>query len=140
MLSNLVPKQSYQGDGSTRDFVIPFTIIVSDTSETLVYVRDETVPTALVTTLKTYGALQDYTLTGAVPPTTPFNNNVNFNAGKAPTSNQKVIVIRSLPLTQILNLLTSGTFDFANINIALDRLVAMIQQLQEEATRSPLLN
>lgn len=137
MLSNLYVKTSYQGNGSSTNFAIPFQNIVSDSAETLVYVRDETIPTAPVESLKVQGALQDYTLTGASPPTTPFNTTVVFNT--APTSSQKVVLYRLLPLTQLLTLLTSGVYDFSTITLALDRIVAMIQQLNEQSTRTPLL-
>lgn len=137
MLTNQVDKITYQGNGSNVNFPIAHDIIVNDQNETLVYVRDETDPLNPTTSLKVYGALQDYTLTGANPPTTPFNNNVQFNI--APTSTQKVIVVRFMPLTELLNLLTSGTFDYKNIDVELMRIVAMLQQLNELILRAPLL-
>lgn len=137
MLTNTNVRHTYQGNGSNTNFTIPFDIMDSDVNEVLVYVRDETVAAAPVTTLKTYGALQDYTLSGAIPPTTPFNTTVVFNT--APTINQKVILIRLIPYTQLLNLLTSGQFDFANMNHAYDRIVAMIQLLNDMLLRAPVL-
>ena len=137
-MSNTSDKAIYQGNGSNVNFAIPHQIVVNDQNETLVYLRDETIPTAPVITLQVYGSLQNYTLTGSNPPTTPFNNNVKMNV--APTSNQKLIVIRLMPLTEVLNLLTSGNFDYANLNTEFIRVVAMIQQLNEITSRSPVLN
>lgn len=138
MLSNLNVRHTYQGNGSNTNFAILFDIMDSDVNETLVYVRDETDANNPVTTLKTYGALQDYTLSGASPPTTPFNTTVVFNV--APSATQKVILIKKLPLTQLLNLLTSGTFDFSNINHAFDRIVTMIQILDDMVNRVPIFD
>ena len=138
MLTNQVDKVTYQGNGSNVNFPITFDIIVSDLNETLVYIRDETIPSAPVITLQIQGSMQDYTLTGANPPTTPFNNNVQFNT--APSTTQKVILARNMPLTQLLQLLTSGTFDYQNIDIEFMRLVAMLQQINEITTRAPALN
>lgn len=137
MLSNTTDKYIYQGNGSSTTFTIAHQIIVSDINETLVYLRDETNPANPITTLQTYGALQQYTLSGANPPSIPFNNMVVMNV--APTSNQKLIICRSMPLTEILNLVTGQDFDFANTQVELERIVAMIQELYEITTRCAAL-
>ncbi len=136
-LSNLTVKATYQGDGANDTFAIPFDPIVDDSAETLVYIRDETAD-PVTEALKAEGTLNDYTLTGAVLPA-DFHNNVVFNAGKIPTATQKVIVKRILPLTQTLAL-TNSNFSSANVNKAFDRVVAMIQQLDEALSRAPLLS
>lgn len=137
-ISNLVDKASYVGNGSNTNFSIPFTILVSDQAEVGVILRDITLgATNPVDTPQVFGALQNYTLSGAVPPGTPFNTTVVMNV--APTSNQIVVVYRIFPLTQILTLLTSGQFDFANIDLALDRIVVMCQYLNEKISRMPIL-
>lgn len=137
MISNLLDKASYAGNGSNQNFAIPFTVLVSDQNEVGVILRDITQPLVPIDVVQNFGALQQYTLTGANPPGTPFNTTVVMNI--APTSNQIVVVYRILPFTQILNMVTSGTFDFSNINLALDRIVAMIQILNEAISRAPLL-
>jgi hypothetical protein len=80
----------YQGDGVLTTFAIPFTPIVDDSAETVVYIRDETDPAAITETLKTEGALNDYTLTGA-PDADSFNVNVVFNAGEIPTATSESV-------------------------------------------------
>lgn len=135
-LSNLTVKATYQGDGANDTFAIPFDPIVDDSAETFVYIRDEGVD-PVTETLVEEGALNEYTLTGAVLPG-DFHTNVVFNAGSIPTADQKVIIIRVMPLTQTLNL-TNSNFSSANVNRALDRIVAMIQQLDERFSRVPVM-
>lgn len=124
----------YVGNGSNRDFAIPQTLLVNDSAEVLVYTRDESTspPTE---TLQVEGALQDYVLTGAVPPTTPFDNNVNFRV--APASGIIVIVKRLLPLSQILDLLDGSNYSLTSLELALDRIVGMLQQVDEATKRAP---
>lgn len=136
-LSNTTVKQTYQGDGTTVNFAIPFAVIEDDSVETKVYIRDESVSSAITETLQTEGAMQDYTLTGASPPSTPFNTTVTFNT--APTANQKVIVIRQLALTHDLDLDPNQAIDVEALEDKVDRLTAQIQQLQEVVDRVPKL-
>lgn len=135
-LSNLTVKATYQGDGSNDTFAIPFDPIVDDSAETKVYIRDEGVD-PITETLVDEGTLNEYTLTGAVLPT-DFHTNVVFNAGSIPTADQKVIIIRELPLTQTLNL-SNTNFNSKSVNKAFDRVVAMIQQLNEKIQRAAIM-
>lgn len=134
-LANLTVKATYTANGSNDTFAIPFDVIVDDSAETIVWLRDETT-TPPTETLQEEGSLNDYQLTGAVLPG-DFHTNVVFNAGSIPANGIKVIVIRELPLTQTLNLVTS--FNRSAVNKAFDRVVAMIQQLDEKISRAPLL-
>jgi len=134
-VSNLTVKQTYSGNGSNLDFAIPFTYFAE--TEVVVYVRDETVPLNPTLTLKVVGALQDYTLTGATPPSTPLSTTVTFKT--APTVAQKVIIYRALPLTQIVEYISSGRFPAESHEKALDRIVAMIQQMQEQLNRAMVM-
>jgi hypothetical protein len=138
MLTNVIDKYIYQGNGSNTTFAVQHQIIVNDINEIGVILRDETNPSTPVITVQTYGAMQNYTLSGQSLPTIPFNNTVVMNV--APTANQKIIIYRIIPLTELLNLLTSGNFDYTNINTEFMRVVAMLQQLNEVTTRSPLLS
>lgn len=135
MISNQVDKQSYIGNGSNQSFSIPFTVLVSDQAEVGVLLRDITIPLSPVDTLQSYGS--QYTLTGGVLNGPPFNTTVVMTT--APASNQILVIYRIFPFTQILNMVTSGTFDFSNINLALDRIVGMVQVLNEICSRQPLL-
>ena len=133
-LSNLVVKITYQGDGSNKTFAIPFSNIVNDSDETKVYLRDES-GTSPVETLQEEGSLNDYLLDGAVLPG-DFDTNVVFN--EAPTVDQKVVIYRELPLTQTLDFPQDG-YNAKSLMKALDRIVAMIQQVNNQFTRVPML-
>ena len=84
-LANTTIKSISVGNGANLTFAIPFTPIIDDSAETVVYLRDETVPAAITYTLLVEGALNDYTLTGA-PDGASFHVNVQLTAGTAPTA------------------------------------------------------
>jgi hypothetical protein len=136
-LANTTVKSTYQGDAVTVAFAIPFTILVNDSSEVKVYVRDESVSTLVTETLQVEGGGQDYTLTGASPPGTPFNTTVTFNV--APASTSKIVIIRSFPLTQTLDLEEGGDFPAESFETALDRIAGQVQEVKEFITRMPYL-
>lgn len=135
-ISSQTDKALYNGDGATLTFAIPHTIVSSDSSEVEVYKRN-TLVTPPTETLMVEGALQDYTLTGAAPPTTPFNTTVSFNAGKAPLSTDKVLVRRNMAITQPLDMTDSQATPLTSIETGLDRLLALLQLLDERLDRSP---
>lgn len=124
--TNEAVKASYQGNGSNDTFAIPGQAIVSINSETKVYTRDESddPPTPA---LQVEGS--DYNIVGT---------NVVFESGSIPSADEKVVVIRQLPLTQVLDLIGNGAFNADNVELALDRVVAMIQQLNEKLSRVPM--
>lgn len=132
-LSNTVVKQTYSGNGSRTTFAIPFAVIEDDSAETKVYIRDESDADNITETLQIEGALQDYYLTGASPPGTPFATDVELNT--APTANQKVIIIRELTLTHDLDLSTGNTINREGLEDKIDRAFACIQQLNEVLSR-----
>ena len=133
MLSNTTVRATYQGDGNTTTFAIPFAFIRDDSVETKVYVRDESVDPA-TETLQVEGSMQDYELTGAQT-VDDFNTDVEFNS--APGSQEKVIIIRERPLTQSLDLTTSGQYKPESQELNYDDIVAMIQELDERVNRAP---
>jgi hypothetical protein len=138
-LANTTVKASYVGDGLNLVFAIPASNIVDDSSEIFVYLRDETDPLNPIVTLQVEGIGNNYTLTDAPGPGT-FNVNVTFNAGQAPSSDEVVVIIRQLPLTQTLDLSTTSAIPLQSMETAYDRAIAMIQQLDERLSRVPILN
>lgn len=130
-LSDLDVKARYTANGSNTDFAIPGTVLVSDSSEIKVYTRDETV-TPPLETLKVEGT--DYTLVGASPPGTPFDTTVRFNT--APTSGLIVVVYHLMPLTQTLDLVDNTNFNMSSLELALDRIVKQVQQIDERVQRA----
>lgn len=133
-LSNTTVKQKYNANGATTQFAIPFAHIASDSTETKVYLVNESVD-PVTETLQTEGALQDYTLTGASPPGTPFDTHVTFNS--APASTYKVLIVRVLALTQPEDLDAVSTVELDTIETAIDRVVAQVQELSEKVDRAP---
>lgn len=133
-LSNTTVKQSFTGNGSNKTFSFSPTVIESDSDEIKVYLRDESV-TPATETLQVEGS--DYELTGQSLPSIPFNNTVSFFV--APSSGIKVVLVRSVELTQTLDLEENGELSSSAVETALDRLAAQIQQTNERLDRSPIL-
>lgn len=130
-LSDLDVKQTYAGDGSTTTFAIPFDFIKSDGSTALkVYL---TLISTGVETLQVEAV--DYTLTPVYNPLTPTAgpNNVEFTG--APSALYTVTIIRTVPLTQPIDIINSPTL-FSNIENGLDQLMRTIQQVDEKVSRA----
>ena len=127
-LSNTTVKAVYNGNGSNTTFAIPCAIIETASSEIQVYLRDESgVPaTETLQTITTH-----YTLTGGGPD--------NVEMITAPTSQQKLVVIRSLPRTQNVSYTGTNAFPAESHELALDRLAAQIQEVNERVDRAPTL-
>ena len=136
-IASITVKQSYVANGTNDTFAIPFVPVVSDSAEVVVYVRDESTNPDTVT-LQVEGALQDYVLDGAVLPT-DFDTDVVFNAGKIPANGKIVTIISSIPYTQTLDLSNNGNLNLEVLELTLDRIVRMVQQLNERFSRVPLL-
>ena len=114
-------KQSYNGNGSQSVFAYTFKIFVD--ADIKVYVG---------TTLKTLNT--HYTLSGVG---TTSGGNVTFTSGNFPVSGTgNVTILRSLALTQGLDLVNYGRFDAEVVEAQYDKIVMMVQQLQEQADRT----
>jgi hypothetical protein len=132
-ISNQTVKQVYQGTGVLTTFAIPYAFIPSDVSnETKVYLMS----TVGALTLQAEGALQDYTLDPAYDavanPAGP--SNVIFNT--APAANQKILITRELPITQIVSYINSGKFLAQSHELGMDRMIMIIQQINDAVTRA----
>lgn len=125
-LSNTTVRAVYNGNGSTTTFAIPFPIIETASTEVQVWLRDES---ALPVTDTLQTITTDYTLTGAGP------DNVEMNV--APTANQKLLIRRILPLTQNVEYTGTNAFPADSHELALDRIVAQVQQVNERIDRCP---
>jgi len=126
-ISDLDVKEIFPGNDVTTDFTIPFDF--ENESEIKVYVRDESSSPA-TETLQSEGV--NYTLTGGPPVTT-----VAFVS--APTSDQKVLIIRENPLTQATDYLETGEFEAETHEEAMDKLTRIAQELDERLDRALLL-
>ena len=120
-VSSITNKQSYNGNGSQSVFAYTFKIFAD--TDVKVYVG---------TSLKTLST--HYTLSGVG---SAGGGNVTFTAGNIPAvGTGNVTILRSLALTQGVDLVNYGRFDAEVIEAQYDKLTMMVQQLQEQADRT----
>jgi len=120
-VSSTTNKQSYNGNGSQSVFAYTFKIFAD--TDIKVYVG---------TALKTLST--HYTLSGVG---SSGGGNVTFTAGNLPAAGTgNVTILRSLALTQGVDLINYGKFDAEVVEAQYDKLVMMVQQLQEQTDRT----
>ena len=118
-------KHSYNGNGSQAAFAYTFKIFAD--ADIKVYVG---------TTLKTLNT--HYTLSGVGA---TGGGNVTFTSGNIPAAGTgNVTLLRSLALTQGVDLVNYGRFDAEVVESQYDKLTMMVQQLQEQADRTIRFN
>lgn len=118
-ITNTVVSLTYQGNGSTQNFAIPFSF--QNTSEIRVYLIDSDDEETLQT-LTTH-----YTLTGGTltQPTT-------VSMVTAPSSTETLRIQRSTSLTQETSYIQNGVFPAASHEAALDKLTQIMQELYNQ--------
>lgn len=124
-ISNLTVKEIFDGNDSTTNFAIPFNF--TNNSHVEVILRNVTDPESPIDTTQVLGA--DYTISGGDPGTTVV-------MVTAPTSNEKLIVRRTNPNTQITDYLGTSKFPAESHEEALDKLTRLVQELFEAFDRS----
>ncbi len=122
-VSSSTNKVSYSANGSLTTFAYTFKIF--DQSDVVVILRAAD-GTETVQTITTH-----YTVTGVAAAS---GGNVVF--GSAPASGVTVVILRSQPLTQGLDLVANDPFDAESLEAALDKLVFMSQKHEEELSRA----
>ena len=124
-VSSTTNKHSYNGNGSQAAYAYTFKIFVDADIE--VYVG------TTLKTLNTHYTLSNVGITGG--------GNVTFTSGNIPASGTgNVTLLRSLALTQGVDLINYGKFDAEVIEAQYDKLTMMVQQLQEQADRTIRFN
>ena len=118
-------KVKFDGDDSTTAFALGANFIFFDSSELKVYIVDETTE---VQTLKTITT--DYTVSGGSGATGTVTMVV------APTSDEQLLVLRVMPLTQTADLINNDTQDSEVVETMVDKNCLGLQQLDEELFRS----
>lgn len=113
-LSTTTNKVSFAGNGATTSFAFSFKVWAA--SDLMVYLRDNTTGVDTLQTLTTH-----YSVTGTLPGT----GNVVFVS--APSATQTVIIVRDNTQTQTLDLVANGAFEAENAEVALDKIVGMVQ-------------
>ena len=122
-VSSSTNKVSYSGNGSLTTFAYTFKIF--DQSDLVVILRAAD-GTETVQTITTH-----YTVSGVGSAS---GGNVVF--GSAPASGVTVVILRSQPLTQGLDLVANDPFPAESLEEALDKLVFMTQKHEEELSRA----
>ena len=122
-LSTTTTRISYAGDGVTTSFAFGFKVWAA--SDLKVYLRDTATLVDMLQTLTTH-----YSVVGALPGP----GSVSFVT--APSSSQRVVILRDPTATQDLDLQANGAFAADNIESALDKIVGLVQSLDEQAGRT----
>jgi hypothetical protein len=118
-------KNSYSGNGSTSAF--NYTFKISDEDEIQVIIRAST-GAETVKTKTTH-----YTVAGVGGSS---GGSITFQSGHIPTATETVVLRRSTPQTQGLDLIENDPMPAENIETAYDKLTAIGQELQEQVDRS----
>ena len=117
-VTNTTRRVTYPGDGIASSFAVPFKIVLD------AHVTVAVLDAAGVTTVKVLTT--DYTYTGA-----------GLNSGSVewvstlPATGETVIIERIVPLTQLLDLINTGSYLPLNTENELDLLMMAIQQISE---------
>ena len=123
-ISTTIIKSSYSGNGSTTAFTYNFKI--TDQDDIQVIIRSAN-GTETVKTLTTH-----YTVSGVGGN----SGTVTFTAGNIPVSGETVVLRRSTPQTQTMDLIDNDPMSAETIETAHDNVVAITQELQEQIDRS----
>ncbi|UOF77457.1 tail fiber protein [Caudoviricetes sp.] len=121
---------SYQGNGSTRSFAVPFRI--DDTAHFRVYITDRTKPTdkPRLVASSDYIIEGDFTIADA---TVTYPRSTTLTA----LSSQFVITIeRVVPLVQDISFLENSAYYLEDMQTVADRITQISQQLNEQLARA----
>ena len=121
-LTSTTNRVQYDGNGATVGFAIPFKFSQNNAIKAIL--RSDGGSDAT----QTFGS--DFTVTGAG------ESGGTATWTTAPDSSQTVILYRDESLTQTLDLADKGDFDAESIERAFDKIVAMVQRLDERVNRS----
>ena len=123
-ISTTIIKNSYSGNGSTSAFTYNFKI--TDDDDIQVIIRSSTG----TETVKSKGT--HYTVAGVG------NNSgtVTFTSGNIPASGETVVLRRSTPQTQAMDLIDNDPMSADTIETAHDKTTSITQELQEQVDRS----
>ena len=123
-ISTTIIKSSYSGNGSTTAFTYNFKITDQDDIEVIIRSANGT---ETVKTLTTH-----YTVSGVGGN----SGTVTFTAGNIPITGETVLLRRSTPQTQAMDLIDNDPMSADTIEDAHDKVIAITQELQEEVDRS----
>jgi len=124
-ISTTTIKNSYSGDGSTTAFT--YTFKITDQDDIDVIIRSST-GTETVKTITTH-----YTVSGVG---NAGGGTVTFTSGNIPTNTETVVLRRSTPQTQGMDLIENDPLPADTLEDAHDKITSIAQELQEEIDRS----
>ena len=124
-ISTTTVKNSYSGNGSNLNFT--YTFKITDDDDIQVIIRSS----AGAETVKT--KTSNYTVSGVG---NSGGGTVSFVSGQAPLNTETVLLRRSTPQTQGLDLIENDPMPAENIETAYDKLTSISQELQEQVDRS----
>jgi hypothetical protein len=127
-VSTTTLRADYTGNGATTSFTVPFYF----TDETHIQVLRTQISTGVVTTL---ALTTDYTVTGE-----GVSVGGSITAVTAPTADQRISILRNVPLTQLTDYVENDPFPAETHEAALDLGVMRDQQLQEQIDRALTLS
>jgi Pectate lyase superfamily protein len=123
-VSTTTSRADYTGNGVTTAFTVPFYFL--DNSH--VQVLRTQISTGVITTLT---LTTDYTVSGA-----GVSGGGTVTMVTAPTTDQKLSILRNVPLTQLVHYVPNDPFPAATHEQALDQLTMEVQQVSEVAGRA----
>jgi hypothetical protein len=115
----------YSGNGATKTFAVPFYFLLD--SDISLILQDNSGYPPVVTTL---AIGTDYTVTGA-----GVSSGGSVTLTVAPTSTQRLTILRDVDLTQLNEYVPNGPFPASGQEQALDKLTMQVQQMQEQLNR-----
>jgi hypothetical protein len=124
-ISTTTIKNSYSGNGSTTTF--NYTFKITDQDDIDVIIRSAS-GTETIKTITTH-----YTVSGVG---NSGGGSVVFTTGNIPASGETVLLRRSTPLTQGVDLIENDPLPANTLEDAFDKLTSINQELQEQADRS----
>jgi hypothetical protein len=128
-ITNTTVKQVFSGNGSTTQFTIPFSFenITNSLNQVVVYLIDNTIPSAPTQTLWTLNT--QYTLTGGTSAQPLY---VTTSGGYTVTSNQQLVITRVSEIEQTFSYANNSVFPAKSHENALDYLTMISQELNAQ--------
>lgn len=123
-VSTTTSRADYTGNGTTTAFAVPF-YFLDDSHLTVLRTQ---ISTGVITTL---AITTNYTVSGAGNPA-----GGTVTCVVAPTTDQKISILRNVPLTQLNTYVPNDPFPAASHERALDKLTMEVQQLDEAIDRA----
>ena len=123
-ISTTIIKNSYSGNGSTTAFTYNFKITDQDDIQVIIRSANGTETVKTITTHYTVGGVGGNSGT------------VTFTSGNIPVTGETVVLRRSTPQTQAMDLIDNDPMSADTIETAHDKVTSISQELQEQVDRS----